>query len=311
MLPPPFEDALVLAGPTASGKSSLALELADSLDAEIISMDSMSLYRGMDIGTAKPSLADRQQVRHHLIDVLDPWESASVAWWLKQAEAAARDIASRGKRPLIVGGAPLYLKALVAGLFEGPPAHPAIRSRLEAEAASDRFALHARLASLDPISGAKLHPNDVRRVVRALEVYETTGQPISAWQQQWTQLNPNPDDVSIVWLDLPRDELYARIDRRVESMFAEGWENEVRRLRKLPEGLSKEASQALGYKEWLSVLDGNLGRDDALRQIQTRTRQYAKRQVTWFRHLPGCRPATPELTRDLWRSKMRQTLREQ
>ena len=274
-------------------------------------MDSMSLYRGMDIGTAKPSRADREHVRHHLIDVLDPWESASVAWWLKQAEAAAIDISTRGKRPLIVGGTPLYLKALVAGLFEGPPADPVIRSRLEAEAASDAIALHSRLAAIDPASGAKLHPNDIRRVIRALEVYEATGKPISAWQQQWAQAAPSGDGTSIVWLDVPRAELYERIDRRVEAMFEEGWEEEVRRLRTLPQPLSKEASQALGYKEWLAVVDGKLSREDALRQIQARTRQFAKRQVTWFRHLPGCRPATPQLTRDLWHSRMRQTLREQ
>ncbi|MBX9678484.1 MAG: tRNA (adenosine(37)-N6)-dimethylallyltransferase MiaA [Gemmataceae bacterium] len=311
MLPPPFQDALVLAGPTASGKSSLALELADPLNAEIISMDSMSLYRGMDIGTAKPSRADRERVPHHLIDVLDPWKSASVAWWLKQAEAAVRDIASRGKLPLIVGGTPLYLKALVAGLFEGPPADPVIRSRLETEAASDPSVLHARLADVDPVSGTKLHPNDVRRIIRALEVYETTGKPISAWQQQWTQAAPSDDGISIVWLDVPRAKLHERIDRRVEAMFEEGWEAEVRQLRALPQPLSKEASQALGYKEWIAVMDGKLSRADAVRQIQARTRQFAKRQVTWFRHLPGCRPATPQLTRDLWHSRMRQTLREQ
>jgi len=311
MLPAPFQNALVLAGPTASGKSALALDIAEALNAEIISMDSMSLYRGMDVGTAKPTPVERRRVRHHLIDVLDPWESASVAWWVRQAEVAAGDIALRGKRPLIVGGTPLYLKALIAGLFEGPPADPVIRARLEEEANTDRSAaLHARLAAVDPIAAAKLHPNDVRRLVRALEVFETTGKPISEWQQQWTNVE-SADDATVLWLDLPRAELYERIDLRVGQMFDGGWEDEVRHLRELAKPVGKEASQALGYKEWFEVLDGKLTREEALVRIRTRTRQFAKRQVTWFRHLPGCRPATPQLTGDLWRPKMMQTLREQ
>ena len=179
-------NSLILTGPTACGKSALALELAERIGGEIVAMDSMTLYRGMDIGTAKPSVADRTRVPHHLVDVLEPWESATVAWWLERAEIACVEIAGRGKRPIFVGGTPFYLKALLHGLFPGPPADPQLRRELEAEAERDgNDKLHARLAAVDAKTAARLHPNDVRRVVRALEVFQLTGQPISEWQQTW------------------------------------------------------------------------------------------------------------------------------
>src|SRR5438132_10210445 len=176
MLPAPFENALVLTGPTGSGKTDLGINLAQRLNAEIISMDSMALYRRMDIGTAKPTPAQRAVVPHHLVDVLDPWESASVAWWLDQAKQCVGEIEARGKRVLFVGGTPLYLKALMCGLFDGPPADPGIRRRLAAEADSGGPAvLHRRLADVDPVCAGRIHPHDVRRTVRALEVFELTG----------------------------------------------------------------------------------------------------------------------------------------
>ncbi len=188
MLPPPFQNALVLTGPTASGKTPLGIEIAQRLDAEIVAMDSMTLYRGMDIGTAKPTPEERALVPHHLIDVLDPWKSASVAWWLERAADCVRDIESRGKRVLFVGGTPLYLKALLCGLFDGPPADHALRQQLEAEAATHGSAhLHARLAAVDPASALRIHAHDVRRMVRALEVYTLTGTPLSMWQTQWVR----------------------------------------------------------------------------------------------------------------------------
>jgi tRNA dimethylallyltransferase len=300
MNPHPFADALILTGPTGSGKTRLALELAEGLGAEIVAMDSMTLYRGLDVGTAKPTAAERTRVPHHLLDVLDPWDSASVAWWLDQAAACYRDIQRRGKRALFVGGTPLYLKALLFGLFDGPPADEALRRRLTAEAEQHgRQALHARLAHIDPTTAARLHPNDLRRVVRALEVWERTGQPISAWQQQWSAADDGMAG-RVLLLDLPRAELYARINARVERMVAGGLVDEVRALRQLPRPPGREASQALGYKEMFAYLDGRATLAETVALIQARSRQFAKRQLTWFRHLPGCRPATRELTFASW-----------
>jgi len=202
----PFANALILTGPTAAGKSALGLDLAERLNAEIIAADSMTLYRGMDIGTAKPSAADRERIPHHLIDVLDPWESASVAWWLEQAGAAVADIERRGKTAMFVGGTPFYLKALLCGLFPSPPADQELRRRLEADAGTGgREALHDRLAAVDPASARRLHPNDVRRVVRALEVWNLTGKPISAWQQQawWDGETPRFRRGSCLVIDVP------------------------------------------------------------------------------------------------------------
>jgi tRNA dimethylallyltransferase len=305
MGPDVFRNALILTGPTGSGKSQLALELAERLGAEIVSMDSMALYRGMDVGTAKPTAAERRRVPHHLLDVLDPWESASVAWWLQRAAACVADVEGRGRRALVVGGTPLYLKALLCGLFDGPPADEALRQRLAGTAAAEGpEALHRRLAAVDPAAAARLHPNDVRRVIRALEVWELTGRPLSAWQTQWSGEVPEGCADRCLWLDLPRPELYARIDARVERMFADGLVDEVRALRRLPRPLSRTAARGLGYPEVLDLLDGKATAAETVGRVQTRTRQFAKRQLTWFRRLPGCRPASGELTRDLWGATM-------
>jgi tRNA dimethylallyltransferase len=322
-----FRDALILTGPTGSGKTELALELAECLDAEIVAMDSMTLYRGMDIGTAKPTQAERERVPHHLLDVLDPWQSASVAWWLEQAAACCQSIAERGRRALIVGGTALYLKALLHGLFDGPPADQDLRQRLLIEAEeSGPLALHRRLAQIDPVAAGRLHFNDVRRVVRALEVWELTGRPISAWQEQWSGtgvrgqgsgvrnqesgegeqsvadlLTPDPWALTRVFcLTLPRDGLYARINARVVRMMNAGLVDEVQALRRLPQPVSREASQALGYKETFEYLDGRSTLSETVARIQTRSRNFAKRQLTWFRHLPECRPITRELTFSTW-----------
>jgi tRNA dimethylallyltransferase len=290
-----FHNALVLTGPTASGKTALALELAERVGAEIIALDSMTVYRGMDIGTAKPSGAERARIPHHLIDVLDPWESMTVASWLDRASLACRGITARGKRPLFVGGTPFYLKALLHGLFSGPPADDGLRQRLESEAEGEgKAALHQRLAAVDPKTAARLHPNDVRRVVRALEVHILSGKPISDWQQTWDtpafvanpEKAPPPVPIPAIALELPREELYDRINQRVGTMLDGGWLEEVRRLRELPRPLSREARQALGYRELLSHLEGSLSLNEASELIRTRTRQFAKRQLTWFRHIP-------------------------
>ena len=297
----PFENAFVLTGPTGSGKSQLALTLAERLGAEIVSMDSMALYRGMDIGTAKPSSEERRRVPHHLIDVLDPWESASVAWWLRRAAECCREIEARGRRVLFVGGTPLYLKALMRGLFDGPPADENLRRRLTEEA--DRLGpppLHARLATVDAVSAGRLHPNDIRRVIRALEVWELTGRPLSAWQTQWNTLANGASVHPVLYLNPPREELYARIDARVRRMIAEGLVEEVRALGQLSQPLSREASQAVGYKELFDHLNGRVGLEETIVRIQTRSRNLAKRQLTWFRSLPECAPVMDRLTFAAW-----------
>jgi tRNA dimethylallyltransferase len=309
MLPDVFRNALILTGPTGAGKTQLGITWAEQLGAEIVSMDSMALFRGMDIGTAKPGPEERQRVPHHLLDVLDPWESASVAWWLEQAAACCREIERRGRRVLIVGGTPLYLKALLHGLFDGPPADRELRRRLTAQAEqAGRQVLHDRLARVDPAAAARLHPHDLRRVIRALEVWELTGRPISHWQRQWRPHGNGTDSAvtasphlllaasPVLWLDLPRAELYARIDARVVRMFAAGLVDEVRALRRLERPLSREASQALGYKEVFAYLDGEASLEETICRVQRRSRHFAKRQLTWFRHLPECRPITEQLT---------------
>ena len=304
MNPDVFRNALILTGPTASGKSRLGVELAVRLGAEILSMDSMAVYRGMDVGTAKASGAERARVPHHLIDVLDPWESASVAWWLEEAGRCCQEIEGRGKRVLVVGGTPLYLKALLCGLFDGPPADETVRQRLTLEAeAEGNLGLHNRLAMVDPVSAARLHPNDVRRVIRGLEVWELTGKPISAWQQQWQPADAPPPTMvpnRCLCLDVARETLYERIDARVRQMIAAGLVEEVEGLRRLERPVSREARQALGYKELFDHLEGKISLEDAVERIQTRSRHFAKRQLTWFRHLPECQFVGEELTFSLW-----------
>lgn len=301
--PAEFADALVLTGPTGSGKSAVALELAERHGCEILAMDSMTLYRGLDIGTAKPTAADRVRVPHHLLDLLDPWESADVAWWLERAAEACRGIRGRGRRPLFVGGTPFYLKALLYGLFDGPGADPGVRAELEAEA--ERVgpeAMHRRLAEVDPPTAARLHPNDVRRVVRALEVFAISGRPISSFQTDW---NAAPAPIPCVALDWPRNELYRRIDTRIDRMLADGWLDEVRRLVSLPRSLSKVAAQALGYGELMVYLAEGGDWERTVAAVKTHTRQFAKRQLTWFRSLAACVPVPagePDPAGRVWRA---------
>ncbi|MCE5267999.1 MAG: tRNA (adenosine(37)-N6)-dimethylallyltransferase MiaA [Planctomycetaceae bacterium] len=287
-------DCWFLTGPTASGKSAVAVELARGIGAEIVSMDSMALYRGMDIGTAKPTAAEQSQVPHHLIDVLDPSQEYSLAAYLPLAGRTATEIAGRGREVLFVGGTPLYLKSLLRGIFEGPPADWDFRARLAAEARRHGGDwLHRRLAEVDPPTAARLHSNDERRLIRALEVFEKTGQPISALQQQFDVGRP-ATDCRVFALAWPREQLHARIDRRVEAMFAAGLVEEVRGLigpqsERGEERLSRTARQAVGYREVIDYLDGRQGLPETIELVQRHTRQLAKRQMTWFRSLSECR----------------------
>lgn len=288
-LAPLFAGCWCLTGPTASGKSAVGIELARRINAEIISLDSMAVYRGMDVGTAKPSPTDRAAVRHHLIDIVDPWEDFSVAEYLRLADEAIQQIRARGREPLFVGGTPLYLKALLRGLFSGPAADWDYRSQLEAIARREGTAeLHRRLTLADPRAARIVHPNDKRRLIRALEVYYQTGRPISEQQQQFNK--PPCADLLPVWvLDCPRERLRERIDRRVEGMFAAGLVDEVHSLLAAERPLSRTAGQALGYRDVFEHLTGKYDLATTIDLVKLHTRQFAKRQLTWFRSLAECR----------------------
>ncbi|MGQ9822101.1 MAG: tRNA (adenosine(37)-N6)-dimethylallyltransferase MiaA [Thermogutta sp.] len=280
-----LENCWFLTGPTASGKTEVGVLIAERLGAEILSMDSMAIYRGMDIGTAKPDEATRRRVPHHLLDLVDPWEEYSVARYLEDAASAVAQVRERGKPILFLGGTPLYLKAVLRGIFQGPPGNPEYRRRLQEEAARHPPGyLHNRLARVDPQSAAKLHPNDLRRIIRALEVYETAGQPISRLQAQFEA--PRPEAVGRVFqLHLPRALLHQRIEKRTEAMFTQGLVEEVRRLIRCPKGLGPTASRALGYQEVIAFLGGHGSLQETIDRVKLRTRQFSKRQMTWFRHL--------------------------
>jgi tRNA dimethylallyltransferase len=285
---PLLADAWYLTGQTASGKSAVALALAARAGAEILALDSMTLYRGMDIGTAKPTRAERAAVPHHLIDVLDPWEHASVAEYRAWAIAAVADVRARGKVPLFVGGTPMYLKALLRGLFEGPPADAGLRAKLEAEADSaGDAALHARLAALDAPTAARLHPNDRRRVIRALEVHALTGRRLSDLQREHDRPAAGARVVALV---RERADRVDRIDRRVDAMFAAGFVDETRRLQAGPRPIHRVPAQGVGYAEVLDHLAGRSSLDQAIERTKIRTRQFARRQATWFRGLAEVHP---------------------
>lgn len=285
----PVFECWFLTGPTAAGKSAVGLALAERLNGEILSLDSMALYRGMDIGTAKASPAERAAVPHHLIDVIEPSTAFSLAEYVDAAAGVVDEILSRGRRPLFVGGTPLYLKALLRGFFEGPAADWAFRDALTAEAATHGDGwLHEQLRAVDPLAAERLHPQDAKRLIRALEVYEKTGQPISALQKQFDQALPI-EQTRVFVLDWPRDDLYRRINARVDAMFANGLVDEVRGLLARGVQFSHTAAQALGYREVLSHLAGDCTLEFAKERVQARTRAFARRQLTWFRSLSECR----------------------
>lgn len=275
------EDCWFLSGPTAAGKSTLAIPLARRLGAEIVSVDSMAVYQGLDVGTAKPSAADQAAVPHHGIDLVPPSASFSLADWLAAAAAAVADCRSRTKNMLFVGGTPLYLRALRDGLAELPPADPGLRAALqEAAATAGSAALHRRLAAIDAAAAARIHPNDTRRIIRALEVAALTGRPLSAAFAPAT--NPLFESRLMI-VDTTRPALAERIDRRVEAMFATGLVEETAAALAASGGIGPTAAQAAGYTEAIDYLRGRISRAEALRRTQLRTRQLAKRQRTWLR----------------------------
>ena len=287
---------LALVGATASGKSAAALELARRLNGEIVSCDSMQVYRGMDIATAKPTPDERREIPHHLIDVAEPECPYSVASYLADAELAVRAIAVRGKLPIFCGGTGLYLdRFLFGGLPAETLADEALRaSLLELAAQKGNRFLHDQLAAIDPASAVAIHPNNVRRVARAIEIYRLTGVPKSEWDRQ-TQAAECRFDARVFLLDRPREELYRRIDARVDAMLAAGLLEETETLdRRGVFALNATAAQAIGYKEILPCLHGEISLPAAIETLKKATRHYAKRQLTWFFAKSYVRPVSAD-----------------
>jgi tRNA dimethylallyltransferase len=289
---------LFLVGPTAVGKSAIALELAGRLGAEIVSADSMQVYRGMDVGTAKPTAAERAFVPHHLIDVCEVNDVFDAKRFVELASQAIADIHSRGKLALVVGGTGMYVRALRHGLFDGPPRNDELRARLESLSAPELF---AELQRVDPQTASRIDRHNPRRLVRALEVFYETGKPISELQKEWKtpHLNPLPtsgerkrnagggqgEEVAVC-LSRARNDLHARIERRIDEQIQAGWVAEVQRLMGLGLEKNPSAMQAAGYRELVAHAHGEISLDNAVALIKTRTRQLAKRQLTWFRREP-------------------------
>ena len=275
---------ICIAGPTASGKTALAVALARELDGEVVSCDSMQVYKRMDIGTAKPSPEERQGIPHHMIDVAEPWEDYSVSRYCADAAPIVEDIVSRGKTAIIAGGTGLYMDSLIRGNDFAPFPSTGVRERLEQEADREGMeALLARLRAVDPEAADRLHLSDRKRIIRAMEVYLETGETITAHNRRTQALPPR---FSPVWLGLDfesRAELYSRIDRRVDVMLEAGLLEEIRAL--LRSGIPEKctAMQAIGYKEFTDALDGRCTVEAAADQVRQSSRRYAKRQLTWFR----------------------------
>ena len=270
-------------GPTAVGKSKVAIEVAKIINGEIVSADSMQVYRGMDIGTAKPTLEERQGIPHHLIDIKNPDEEWTVSDFVEQTNRLTSEIAKRGKRPMIVGGTGLYLWALLEGFsFPIAPADKEIRKRLEKIPLS---ALYSRLSTLDPQAAEKINPNDKKRIIRAVEVYELTGRPISQLQKRSEEprISFSGSEPILIGLTMPREKLYKFIEERADKMVEDGLVEEVKSL--LSKGYPKDlpSFQALGYKEVVEYLDGKWSKEQMIAELKKRTRHFARRQMTWFK----------------------------
>ena len=280
-----MENRLIcICGPTASGKTALSVALAQQLHTEIISADSMQIYRGMDIGTAKPTEAERCGVPHHLLDICDPGEPFSVARYVELADAAAQDILRRGMIPVVAGGTGLYMDALIeCSTFTGDETDLSIREKYQRMAAEQgNIAVHECLRRVDPEGAARLHPNNLKRVIRALEVYEQTGMTLDAFNRLHKRPAPKYQAIKIGVCPAERQVLYERIDKRVDQMLADGLLDETRRL--LERGtLAGTAAQAIGYKELLGFLQGEQPLEECVALLKQRSRNYAKRQLTWLK----------------------------
>jgi tRNA dimethylallyltransferase len=305
---PPTEDLpylVILVGPTASGKSGVALRCAESLGGEIVSADSVQVYRYMDIGAAKPPMEVRRKIRHHLIDVVDPDEDFSAARFRQEAGRAIREIHDRGKVPLVVGGTGLYIKALTQGLFKGPRGDPDLRRTLKLEAEIRGVGtLHGKLERVDPMAAERIHPHDLFRITRALEVFYLTGIPISRHQELhgFSRWLCRP---LYFGLAVDRSVLYKKINARAEEMLERGLVKEVEDLLNRGYGLDLRSMRAIGYRHIGDYLLGACSLDEAIASMKRETRHYARRQMTWFRRIPSVRWFDPrqadEITEDVRR----------
>lgn len=287
---------IVITGPTACGKSAVGLLLAKRVGGEIVSADSMQIYRGLNIGTAKPTPEERASIPHHLVDIRYPWEAYDAAAFASDAAEAVIAIQARGKTPIVVGGTALYLKGYLEGLFDGPGANTAVRARLRAIATAEGAGrLHEMLAEVDPETASRLHPNDEVRVTRALEVYECTGTAIAAQQTQFGRTRPGLN-ARVVCLSRGRADLRERINRRVDEMFVSGLVDETRSLLAAPDGLGAQAAQALGYKQILAYLNSRLSLSECIESVKRATHRFSRKQATWFRHFSDAKHAeiTPQ-----------------
>ena len=285
---------VIILGPTAVGKTALALEVAERLKGEIINADSQQVYRYMDIGTGKPSLPDRERIPHHLIDIVNPDEEFNAAFFRRAATEAIQTIRARGRSAIVCGGTGLYLKALTQGLFEGPGQDPELRRTLENEIAELGLGtLYRRLMQIDPAVGSTIHPNDRQRIIRAVEVCQLTGRPLSDWQKAHAFRD---DQYIVLKIGLNRDraELYDQINGRSEAMVRIGLLEEVRRLVDLGYGLALRPMQSVGYRQMGEVLQGKTSLAEALAVMKQETRHLAKRQLTWFRRDSEIRWLHPE-----------------
>ncbi len=274
---------ILILGVTASGKSALAFELSKKNNAEIISVDSMKVYRRMDIGTAKPPREKQNAIPYHLIDVVEPSESFSVDKFLDLTDKSVSDIQNRGKSVVAVGGTAMYIKALLYGLFDGPGTDEVIRDRLKSEATETGLAqLHQRLTAIDPTAAERIHPNDEKRIVRALEVHELTGKPISSFQKQWENTQP-AGDWFVIGLRRDKEIESQRINLRIKRMMEVGLADEVVSLLAEDKPLSKQAAAAIGYAEMIAHLNGEMDLDETVERIKINTRRFAKSQRTWFK----------------------------
>ena len=278
---------ITIAGPTASGKTALSILLAKEMDGEIVSCDSMQVYKDMDIGTAKPTLEEQAGIPHHMLSVAEPWEDFSVSRYCAMADPIVEDILRRGKSPIIVGGTGLYMDALIRGNAFAPCPSTGRREELEALAASQGIeAVIEKLREVDPESAARLHPSDQKRIIRAMEVYLETGMTITEHNRKTQEIPPKYQPIRFALTDRQRQTLYDRIDRRVDAMVEAGLMGEIQGLlaRGIPEKCT--AMQAIGYKEFVAALHGESTLEEAAQQVKQSSRRYAKRQLTWFRRNP-------------------------